>query len=246
MSMLRGREESMNTKKLAVSVHMGLLLAAGVAFAQSPTFNITAPADGAMYRRGASVTVRWTHSAFYDANPAQHAIPYCQPTGAGGPVAQIAAPVPVKNDQFVWEVGRKFDGSWLAPGQYEITMESLDYDELSGPNITIFLLEFKPIFLRRKLELPRIPEVPQGFMFDPRWIELDMEGLPEVRLELLQNGKRLADLGKFGKGGWSSGPVKLQLDQRSVLNPSGFELHVLSSNGKLLLKQPIDVALQGK
>ncbi len=236
----------MNIRKIAVFVLVSLVAAAGVVFAQSPTFNITDPADGAMYRRGASVTVRWTHSAYFDAHPTQHAIPYCQPTGAGAPVVQIAAPVAVVANQFVWEAGRKFDGTWLAPGQYEITMESLDFDELSGPNITIFLLEFKPIFLRRKIELPRVPEVPQGFMFDPRWIELDMEGLPEVRLELVKNGKRLADLGKFGKGGWSSGPVKFQLDQRGLLNPSGFELHVYSSAGKMLLKQPIDVALQGK
>ncbi len=236
----------MDIRKLGVYVLLGLVLAAGAAFAQSPTFNITAPADGTIFVRGTSITVRWTHSAYYDAHPAQHAIPYCQPTGASGPVVQIAAPVPVVNNQFVWEAGRKFDGTWLAPGTYEITMESLDYDELSGPNITIVLLEFKPIFLRRKLELPRIPNVPQGFSFDPRWIELDMEGLSEVRLELFQNGKRLADLGRYGKGGWSSGPVKLQLDQRGALNPTGFELHVLSSNGKLLLKQPIDVVFQGK
>jgi hypothetical protein len=73
-----------------------------------------------------------------------------------------------------------------------------------------------------------------------------MEGLPEVRLELAQNGKRLADLGKFGKGGWSSGPVKLQLDQRGMLNPSGFELFVYAGDGKMLLKQPIEVVLQAK
>lgn len=233
-------------RKFAVVAFLGFILASGAALAQSPTFNITAPADGAILLRGISVTVRWTHSAYYDAHPAQHAIPYCQPTGAGSPVVQIAAPVPVRNDQFVWEAGRKFDGSWLAPGQYEITMESLDYDELSGPNVTIVVLEFKPVFLRKKHQLPRIPEVPQAFSFDPRWIELQMEGLPEVRLELFQNGRRLADLGRFGKGGFSSGPVKLQLDPRGVQNPTGFEVHVLSSSGKLLLKQGIDVVLQGK
>jgi hypothetical protein len=233
-------------KKIVISMWLGLALAVGVAVAQSPTFNITAPGDGAFLRRGSSVTVQWTHSAYYDAHPGQHGIPYCQPTGSGNPVVQIASPAPIVGNQFVWTVGRKFDGTWLTPGTYEITIESDDYDELSGPNVTIFVFDFKREFLRRKIELPKIPDLPQGYFFDPRAIELEMEGLESVRIELAQNGKRLADLGRFGRGVFGSGPAKIQLDPRSIQNPTGFELLVYSTNGKMLLKQAIEVALAGK
>ncbi|MCX6560774.1 MAG: hypothetical protein NTZ26_09720 [Candidatus Aminicenantes bacterium] len=233
-------------KKIAISAFLGLAIAAGVAVAQSPTFNITAPADGVLIRRGNSVTVQWTHSAYYDTHPAQHGIPYAKSTGGGSPIAQIANPVPIVSGQFVWAAGQKSDGTWLPPGTYEITIESQEYNDSTGPNVTIFLLDFKREFLRRKIELPKIPDLPQGYFFDPRAIELEMEGLESVRIELAQNGKRLADLGRFGRGMFGSGPAKIQLDPRSIQNPTGFELLVYSASGKMLLKQAIDVALAGK
>jgi hypothetical protein len=226
-------------KRVAVSLVLGLALAAGLVMAQLPTFNITAPADGVHLRRGSSCTIQWTHSAFYDAHPEHHGVLFCGSS-------QIGSPVPIKNNQCVWTVGQKSDGTWLMPGTYEITMESLDYDELSGPNITIYLLDFKPGVLARKIELNKIPDCPMCYSLDLKQIELEMEGMEWVRVELLQNGRRLADLGRYGRGGFGGGPAKIQLEERGAKNPTGFELQVFSNDGKLLLREKVNLALGRK
>jgi hypothetical protein len=233
-------------KKIVISMGLGLALAAGMAVAQSPTFNITGPAEGALIRRGTSVNVQWTHSAFYDTHPTQHGIPYAKAAGGASPTVQIANPVPIVSGQFVWTAGQKSDGTWLLPGTYEITLESQEYNDSTGPNVTIYMFDFKRDFLRRRIEFQKIADLPMGYFLDPRAIELELEGLESVRIELLQNGKRLADLGRFGRGLFGSGPVKISLDPRSIQNPTGFELAVYSPGGKMLLKQAIDVALAGK
>jgi hypothetical protein len=224
-------------KKIAIIAVLGLWLATTVAFAQSPTFNITAPADGIHLKRGSSCTIQWTHSAFYDAHPEHHGVLFCGSS-------QIGSPVPIKNNQYVWTVGQKSDGTWLAPGTYEITMESLDYDELSGPNITIYLLDFKPAFLARRIELIKIPDCPQCYSFDLKQIELEMEGMGWVQVELLKNGRSIANLGRYGRRGFfDAGPVKLQLDNGAAKSPGTFELVVLSGDGKQLLREKINLSV---
>lgn len=221
-------------KKIAVALILGLCLTAGIASAQS--FNITAPADGIHLKRGTTCTIRWTHGLFFDQHPEQNGVLYW----GSNPIGTA----PIKNDQFVWTVGRKSDGSWMAPGTYEITMEALDYDDTSGPSVTIYLLDFKPGVLARRLELQKIPDCPACYSLDIKPIELEMEGMEFVRIELLRNGRRLADLGRYGSRGFSDGgTVKIELDNGAVKSPGTFELVVISSAGKELLREKIGLSL---
>lgn len=221
-------------KKVALAVVLGVFLMAGTAVAQS--FNITAPADGIHLKRGTTCTIQWTHGLFFDQHPEQNGVLYW----GSNPIGTA----PIKNDQFVWTVGRKADGSWLPPGTYEITMEALDYDDTSGPNVTIYLLDFKPGVLARRFELQKIPDCPACFSFDLKQVDLEMEGMEFVRVELLHNGKRLADLGRFGRrGAFDAGPVKVQFENGTLRSPGAFELVVLSSSGKPLLREKITMAL---
>jgi len=111
---------------LVFSLSYGLL--AGPA--EAPNINIIAPASGANLYAGTSCTIKWTHSAYYTAHPSYTCDVYC-----GSFV--IASHIPVIKDQFVWTVGKKADGTIVPLGTYEITIESDDYDELTGPNIKI-------------------------------------------------------------------------------------------------------------
>ena len=109
-----------------------LLLCASLAFSADPTplITITAPPNGATLSMCSTYTIRWTHSVYFESVP-QTCTVYC-----GDYV--ISPPVPVTQDSFVWTVGMKQDGTNLQPDQdYEITIESPDYDALNGPVITI-------------------------------------------------------------------------------------------------------------
>ncbi len=221
-------------RRAAVSVLLGFGLALGIASAQA--FNLTAPADGIHLKRGTSCTIQWTHGLYFDQHPEQNGVLYW----GSNPIGTA----PIKNNQFVWTVGRKADGTWLPPGTFEITMEALDYDDTDGPSVTIYVLDFKPGILARRIELQKIPDCPACFSLDLKPIELDMEGMEFVRVELLRNGQRLADLGRYGRRGFfDAGPVKIQLDNGAAKSPGTFELVVLSGDGKQLLREKINLAL---
>ncbi len=109
-----------------------LLLCASLAFSadSSPLITITAPPNGATLSMCTTYTIRWTHSAYFVSVP-QTCTVFC-----GNHI--ISPPVPVTQDSFVWTVGKKQDGTNLQPDRdYEITIESPDYDALNGPVIHI-------------------------------------------------------------------------------------------------------------
>jgi hypothetical protein len=216
-----------------------IVFAAAALIAQEASLTITAPHTGDPLLRGSTCTIRWTHSAYYDVHPGQNVVIFCGSS-------QIGTPVPAIQNMFDWTVGRKSDGTWLPAGTYEITLESLDYDALNGPSIQIYFLVFKPDFLHRPLEFKKNPECPMCYSFDPRLMEIEMEGLDLVRLELWQSGRKLADLGKFVGGKAQSGPVKFQLDSRIGRQETGVELRAFSSRGALLLNQKMQSALTGR
>jgi hypothetical protein len=216
-----------------------LLLATGALLAQEPKLTLTAPPTGEAFLRGTPCTIRWTHSAYYDAHPSQHVLIYWG-------TDQIGTPVPATQDMYVWTAGKKSDGTWLPAGTKEITLESIDYDALDGPNIRVYYFVFKAEFLRKPLEFNKNPECPACFFFDPRLIDFEIEGWEWVRLELWKSGRKLADLGKFTGGRAQSGPVKIQLDSRVGLRETAVELRVFSDRGALLLKQKMESALTGR
>jgi len=226
-------------KKKSVGGTILILWTAVAMFAQEPKLTLTAPPTGEAFLRGTPCTIRWTHSAYYDAHPGQHVLIYWG-------IDQIGTPVPATQDMYVWTAGKKSDGTWLPSGIKEITLESIDYDALDGPNVRVYFFFFKPDFLRRPLEFNKNPECPACFIIDPRLLDFEMEGLEWARLELWQSGRKLADLGKFAGGKAQSGPVKFQFDSRVGRRETAVELRVFSDRGALLLKQKMESALIGK
>ena len=104
----------------------------------APFIDVTQPPDHVSLTIGTNTTIRWTHSAYYDAYPAMTCAVYCGSF-------KISPAIPVIKDQFVWKVGKKADMSNIPPGSYEITIESDDYDELGGPNVRLILSKRPPI-----------------------------------------------------------------------------------------------------
>jgi len=114
-------------KKIIVFFALTVLWAALAPADVSPKiFDITIEPvpDGLVYKN-TPLHIRWQHSAYYS-SPGQTCRIFC------GEFI-ISPKVPVINRDFVWKGGRKHDGTYIPLGEYTITIESLDYDALSGP-----------------------------------------------------------------------------------------------------------------
>jgi len=224
-------------KKQLVGCFLLLFLATAVLASAPFSINITAPATGTSFNYGASCTIQWTYSADFTGTT-QKCDVYC-----GSYV--ISPPVLVTQGQFVWTVGRKADGTYIPAGTYEITIESPDYDELSGPNITI-----NPLTLNldrfNKLLISKIPDCPMCYGLPLKQFELPV--VYPFQLELFRGQRRLGVLGKFLPGRLPMGTAKLVLDKSDLLllqsGQAGFELRAIVDNGKLLKAKALALVLQ--
>jgi len=212
------------------------LLAADVA----PLITIVAPPSGSdPLLIGQTVHIRWTHSAYYDAH-AQTCQIFCGEQ-------RISPDLAVTADDFAWTIGRRHDGTTMAPGDYEITIESLDYDALNGPQIRIAfpaLPGFK--LLNNRIRVDKIPDCPMCYRLDPGQIKFDAGGPVVVDVELLRNGVVLARLGRFGPRLGAPGPVKIILKRESggqMRRQSSYELRFLSAKGEVLHREAIRFAM---
>lgn len=216
------------------TVWFGLLFIgmAAAALAQ-PLITITQPPDGKPMIMGLKYDIKWTHSAYY--NPHN----YTCTVFCGSAI--ISPPTPVKSKVFNWTAGKKADGSWMAVGNYEITIENDDYDALTGPVIHLIRLIIPPWL--KTLDLAKVPNCPGCFDFDPRLNKLDFEGLNQVRLEVWSGNRRLADLGSFRGGAARPGAVRFDFGKA---RPAGgqVELRVLTEQGELLLAEKIQLFLK--
>lgn len=106
---------------------------------------------------------------------------------------------------FLWTVGLTKDGSTVSPGQYTLTLESLDGDALGKPLFTI-IAPVSP-YWKRIEKIRKIPRLPP----DPGCrgcIRLDLRELKQILgqpreryvLSLFQETLLLARLGEFGAG----------------------------------------------
>lgn len=200
---------------------------------QRPEIVLTAPASGASLRLGSACTIRWTFSSYFLVVPQTCRI-FC---GDGF----ISPPVPVLNGEYLWTVGRKDDGTYLNAGTYPITLESDDYDALSGPMITLSAPDFR-IPIRRfaeKIWLHRLPGQPLSFRVDPSELKINLgEFLEPVTILLAHGGRTLAKLGRLVPGQKLPGPVTITLSQKDCDlvrgRQSGFEILLQSTAGKIL------------
>jgi hypothetical protein len=217
---------------------MALLILAAAALASPPfKITITAPATGSSWNYGAPCTIQWTHSADYNGTTQKCKV-FC-----GSNI--ISPDVLVTQDLFAWTVGRKADGTYIPAGTYEITIESLDYDALSGPSITI-----NPLTLNldrwRKLLISKIPDCPMCYGLSLK--QLQLEVVYPFTLELFRGQRRLGVVGKFAPGRLPTGTAKLVLEQADLLllrrGEAGFELRAIIDGGRLLRTQALALEIQ--
>lgn len=197
----------------------GLLLFSATAVLAAAPFKITitAPANGSSWNYGTTCTIQWTYSSDYTGTTQKCQV-YC-----GSDI--ISPDILVTQGQFVWTVGRKADGTYIPAGTYEITIESPDYDALSGPNITI-----NPMMLNldrfKKFPIKKIPDCPMCYGFDLKQLQLEVK-FP-FTLELFRGRRSLGVLGKFAPGRLPTGVAKLVLDRSDLLliqrGEAGFEI----------------------
>jgi len=119
-------------KKKRILLALVFFCAALTVSAVAPTITIVAPSSTSgedEWYMGMTLHIRWTHSTFYT-NASQTCRILC-----GGNI--ISPPVPVISKDFSWTVGKKHDGTYLAPGSYMITLENVNYSDLNGPIILI-------------------------------------------------------------------------------------------------------------
>jgi hypothetical protein len=203
-----------------------------------PNITFTAPVEGDILIIGSPYTLRWTHSSFFDADFPESGMAtiYCGDN-------DIASVDPV-SDQLPWAVGRKKDGTFMAPGNYTIDVENIDYwstDDSNFRHVTLVLLE-----LPKVLYLEEIRKCPGCYRFDPLKNKFDFRKLPLINLELLFRGELLADLGKFGSRRITPSPVKIVLKENlsvAKARPRGFELRARALGGKILLKQDVQIEI---
>ncbi len=216
-------------KKGTLSCGLLLFLATAVIASAQAKITITAPADGSTFIFGTTCTIQWTHSAYYNGTT-QKCTVYCG-------MFPISPLILVTQDQFVWTVGQRADGTTMAAGTYEITIESPDYDALDGPNITI-----KPLMLKldrfNKLLISKIPDCPMCYGFDPKQLLLEVK-FP-FWLELFRGQRSLGILGKFAPGRMPTSVAKLVLDKSDLpviqKRETGFEVRVIIDDNNRVLQ----------
>lgn len=214
---------------------------------EQPNFTIIAPANNAMLVVGTSVTIRWTHSAYYDVfNTAKIELLIANSDLS---VADYIASVPVVDDQFVWQAGRMKNGSIAPTGSYLLTGEQNEYWQCNDVHFKLISLA-RPLFrlFMEKIHLDKIPDCPMCYRLDPRQIKFDRGDLPWVDVELLRNGVVLAKLGRFGPRSVIPAPVKIVLGQASAgklvrRQMDKYELRFLSPKGETVHRQAIPLEL---
>ncbi|MDH4197046.1 MAG: hypothetical protein OEW05_06550 [Candidatus Aminicenantes bacterium] len=192
-------------KRLFIYAFLFVMVSA-LAAASPFLITITAPANGSSWNYGATCTVQWTYSPDYTGTTQKCQV-YC-----GSDI--ISPDILVTQGQFVWTVGRKADGTYIPAGTYEITIESLDYDALNGPNITINPLKLN-LDRYNKFPIKKIPDCPMCYGFDLKQLQLEVK-FP-FTLELFRGQRSLGILGKFAPGRLPTGVAKIVLDRSDLL-----------------------------
>jgi hypothetical protein len=158
----------------------------------------------------------------------------------------ISPDVPVISDQFEWTVGKKRDGSYLSPGTYGISLENIDCDRGVGTVKLAFPKLRIPRFIER-IPLHKVPGCPMCFQIDPRELKFDPVDVEPVRIVIARGRHIFAKLGNFGRGLALPGPVRIRLDQQNhdfIMNRQpGFELRVISADGRILHQQAIQLEI---
>ncbi|MCJ7525798.1 MAG: hypothetical protein MUP71_11365 [Candidatus Aminicenantes bacterium] len=204
-----------------------------------PLITTTSPASGASLAIGLNHTIRWTHSPFFDYIP-QELIICCGLNYIGR--------APATSDQFLWQVGKREDGTFIAPGSYRIGYECSDYFSSGGVQINLFSFKM-PLFrlLKTKIWIHKIPDCPMCFKLDPAQIKFDTDGPLVTDVELLRNGVLLAKLGRFGPRLAVPGPVKFNMEAESsrmkMRQKASYKLRFLSTKGKILHEQAVQVEI---
>jgi hypothetical protein len=156
-----------------------------------------------------------------------------------------------KDGSFNWTVGRLKNGSFVAPGQYSIVLESLDGDAFGGK----FTIIAMPLPLRRipRLEIIPLPdECPVCYRIDLRKIKMLIKKTRErFHLKLYKNNRLAANLGQFGGG--SSLPdfakIKIPGKGRELTGKSpGFtyQLKLFDSRGELVETQKVTLVIKNQ
>lgn len=206
-----------------------------------PKITITAPAGGATLTMGTKCMIRWNSSAYYKCWD-QTCEVFCGET-------VISPPVLVREGQFEWMVGTKVRGVDIVPGDHQITLESLDYDCLNGPHVTLSYLipHFHIKRFIEKIPLHKIPGCPMCFQIDPRELKFEPVDQEPVTIEIVRGRQVLARLGKFGRGLALPGLVRIVFDQEShgflMKRRQGFELRIISAQGKIIHQQAIQLEI---
>lgn len=217
----------------------GLLFVLTTAVVTAAPFQITitAPANGSSWNYGATCTIQWTYSPDYTGTTQKCQV-YC-----GSHI--ISPDILVTQGQFVWTVGRKADGTYIPAGTYEITIESLDYDALNGPNITINPLKLN-LDRFNKFPIKKIPDCPMCYGFDLKQLELEV--IYPFALELFRGQRRLGVLGKFAPGRLLTGTAKIVLERSDLLliqrGEAGFELRAIIDSGRILQTKALALEIQ--
>ena len=214
---------------------------------EQPQFTIIAPANNSNLMLNSSCTIRWTHSAYYDLfNAAKIELLIYKDDNS---FAEYIASVPVVNDQFVWMVGKMYDGSFAPAGNYILTGEQNEYWRCNDVNIKLTGL-VKPLFrlFMEKIWLDKIPDCPMCYRLDPRQVKFDRGDLLWVDVELLRNGAVLTKLGRFGPRLAAPQPVTINLEQkmaaRKMKAADKFELRFLSPKGEIVHRQAIQLEVR--
>lgn len=237
-------------------IFMLCMLVSSVTFAD---INLVKPTHGETLTIGQNYHIRWTG-----------------PAAEGSQTVTVFLEIPSQNwyqiiDQshtkadegFIWKVGRLPDSTFVQPGQYTISLESWDGDDIGTPVILkspISIFKFPEIF-------KQISEIP--VKYDPGvcpvCIRLDLiklkQKIPFVKpvyiLKLYKNKRMVATLGRFGGRAKlpNYAPAKLTKGEMNELRRQGkstFSLVIFNAGGrrihsqKVILKAPKRTLLRQK
>jgi len=99
---------------------------------QLPKFTIIDPPDGKTLKIGSKYTIRWTHSSYFELLPQNMYLVLSPPADE-----PYICEVQVTKDKFVWEVGKRRNGTVASPGNYQIDAECSDYWGCKAVNIIL-------------------------------------------------------------------------------------------------------------